>query len=99
MELSWALAELEDYSELAPTQRATTDVRGREVGAVVADLERQLTVLASTSLDLATTLRYLRAHEHVHAALTALTADVTKPASAAQVLDADDRAGDTADDY
>ena len=75
VELGWVFLELEDYGRLQAARPVSPDVRGQDLHELLAELEGQLGGLMAGSRDLATTLRYSRAREHVLDARRALADD------------------------
>lgn len=72
--LGWAVLELSDFSELEAAEVIGYDLSGRDVREVLDEARAGVAQLAGASVELGTTLRYLRTAEHLREAIAATTA-------------------------
>ena len=68
--LGWAVLELSDFSGLEAAEVVGYDLSGRDVHEVLEEARAGVAQLARESVELGTTLRYLRAEEHLRDAVS-----------------------------
>lgn len=83
--LGWAVLELSDFSELEAAEVVGYDLSGRDAREVLEEARAGVAQLAQESVELGTTLRYLRAEEHLREAVAATVAAGVAAAVAAAV--------------